>query len=78
MNIIIALPSEKKGRMALEVLEPTAFVGPRWEYIKRDKNLLFAWINRTVVSNVIFWRSFTIRFGWPPIIYIECFTFVDD
>ena len=64
--------------MELEVLEPTVFVGPRWANIKRDKNLLFVWMNPTEVSNVIFWRSFTIRFGWPPIIYVACFTDTED
>ena len=64
-------------KIALEIIGPTAFVGPRWEHVKREKALLFAWLNETSVSNVIHWRSISLRLGWPLVRYLSCFTFTE-
>jgi len=62
-------------KLDIRVLGPTVFVfRPNWKEIKENKALLFAWIARTEVKNIIFWRSITLRWGWPPIIWISCFT----
>jgi len=69
----------EKGNMNLRLSTgPLAFVPPYWEAIKRDKALLFVWIGETELANVIYWRSITLRVGWPPIKFVSCFTFTDD
>lgn len=65
-------------KLALEIIGPTAFVWPTWSSIKRDKNLLFVLITETEAPNIIYWRSITLRWGWPPILFVSCFTTTDD
>jgi len=62
-------------RLSLKVVGPAVFVfRPKWEEVKKDKALLFAWLAPTEISNTIYWRSLTLRWGWPPIIWVSCFT----
>ena len=66
-------------KLSLKVLSPTLFVfSPKWEEVKEKKAVLLAWLNPTEVSNVIYWRSLTLRWGWPPIIWVSCFTDAED
>ena len=66
-------------KLSLNVVGPTVFVfRPKWEEVKENKALLFSWLAQTEVSNIIYWRSLTLRWGWPPIIWVSCFTDTDD
>jgi len=41
--------------------------------LKESHAVLFVWTAETSVANVFFWRSITLRLGWPPVKYVECF-----
>ena len=64
-------------KIALEIIAPMAFVGLRWEHVKREKALLFVWLNETSASNVIHWRSISLKLSWPPVRCLSYFTFTE-
>ena len=65
-------------KLSLHILKPTVFELPTWKEIKENKALLFTWISPTEIPNIIFWRSITVRWRWPPIIWVSCFTDAED
>lgn len=56
-------------KLALKVVGPTVF-----RFALENKAVLFASLNPTEVSNIIYWRSLTLKWAWPPIIWVSCFT----
>ena len=65
-------------KLALELIGSAVFTGPRWRDIKLNKNLLFVWITETSAPNLILWRSITVTWHWPFIIWVACFTDKDE
>ncbi|MBA7506577.1 hypothetical protein ES706_05269 [subsurface metagenome] len=65
-------------KLELELVGSSVFVGPRWQDIKLNKNLLFVWITETSAPNIIYWRSITLTWHWPFIRWVVCFTETDE
>ena len=62
-------------KLRLRLVGPTVFIfRPSWEQVKHDKGVIFAWLAPTEVSNIIYWRSLTLKWGWPPVIWVSCLT----
>lgn len=76
----IVQPEDERSevKVVIEVLGPTAFTMSTWSDIKEYKGILFLWIRQTSVANVISWFSITLKWGWPPIRWVNCFTSDDE
>jgi len=51
---------------------PTVFSGVNLSW--RDKAVILNWGAETEVQNVMWVRFIVLRFGWPPLTYLEAFT----
>jgi len=65
-------------KLSLKVVGSTVVALTKWAEVKKEKALLLAWLAQTEVSNVVYWRSLTLRWGWPPIIWVSCFTDIKE
>jgi len=58
----------------LEIIGPKTFsIDFSWS----DKAIILGWFAETSMANIIWMRLITIRWGWPPVRCVECFTDVD-
>lgn len=65
-------------KLDIKVVGPTVFTITEWAEVKKDKELLLVWLAQTEVSNVVYLRALKLRWGWPPIIWLSCFTDIEE
>ena len=44
-------------------------------YSKQEKAVILHWTGETLLSNIVWMRFVALRFRWPPVKVLNCFTY---
>jgi hypothetical protein len=58
-------------KLSLEVDKEKVF---SFVFSRSDRAIIISWVAETSVSNMVFLRMITIKWRWPPVKWITCFT----